>query len=100
MQALGARRAFPTHFGLSALEPDQLFDEAAASLRRAVALASEAVAAGGGASEIAGRLREDELAALPRLAQDTALADRLGETTSYELNAAGIARYLAKRQAG
>src|SRR5207237_1293199 len=30
LKALGARRALPTHFGLSALEPDRLFDEAAA----------------------------------------------------------------------
>ena len=55
---------------------------------------------GGGVPEIAGRLREDELAAIPRLSEDTALAARLGETTSYGLNAAGIARYLAKRKAG
>jgi hypothetical protein len=100
MQALGARRAFPTHFGLSALDPDRLFDEAATSLRRAVALAEDVVVGGGGATEIAGRLREESLAAIPRLAEDPALARRLGETTSYELNAAGIARYLAKRQAG
>src|SRR2546422_173688 len=51
MQALGARRAFPTHFGLSALDPDRLFDEAATSLRGAVALAGEVVAGGGGAPE-------------------------------------------------
>jgi glyoxylase-like metal-dependent hydrolase (beta-lactamase superfamily II) len=100
MQALRAKRAFPTHFGPSSLEPDQLFDEAAASLRRAVALAEQVVVAGGGVPEISGRLREEELAALPRLLEDTALADRLGQTTSYELNAAGIARYLSKRQAG
>ena len=100
MEALGARRAFPTHFGLFALDPDRLFDEAATSLRRAVALAGEVVAGGGGEPEIAGRLRKDSLAAIPRLAEDPALARRLGKTTSYELNAAGIARYLAKRQAG
>ncbi len=100
MKALGARRAFPTHFGLSALDPDRLFDEAAASLRRAVSLAEEVVVRGRGAPEIAARLREESLAAIPRLAEDPALARRLGETTSYELNAAGIARYLAKRQAG
>ena len=100
MQALGARRAFPTHFGLSAREPDELFDEAVTTLRRTVTLAEEVAAGGGGAPEIAARFREASLAAIPRLAEDPALARRLGETTSYELNAAGIARYLAKRQAG
>src|SRR5205085_7725699 len=69
MQALGARRAFPTHFGLFALDPDRLFDEAATSLRRAVALAEDAVVGGRGTTEIAGRLREESLAAIPRLAE-------------------------------
>jgi glyoxylase-like metal-dependent hydrolase (beta-lactamase superfamily II) len=100
MEALGARRAFPTHFGRSVLSPAELFAGAGESLRRAVSLAEEVVASGGGAPEIAGRLREDELAALPRLSEDADLARRLGETTSYELNAAGIARYLRKREAG
>jgi len=100
MRALGARRAFPTHFGLSALDPADLFDDAAASLRRAVAVAEDVVAGGGGAPEIATRLLEDELLAIPGLAEDTALARRLSETTSYELNAAGIARYLTKRGPG
>jgi glyoxylase-like metal-dependent hydrolase (beta-lactamase superfamily II) len=100
LQALGATRAFPTHFGLSAVDPSDLFDEAAASLRRAVCVAEEVVAGGGGEPEIALGLRDDELAALPRLSEDEELANRLGETTSYELNAAGIARYLRKRGAG
>src|SRR2546423_6651145 len=57
MRALGARRAFPTHFGLTALDPDRLFDEAAASLRRAGALAEGVVVGGGGTPGIAARRR-------------------------------------------
>lgn len=100
MAAVGARRAFPTHFGASPLEPGELFDLAAESMRRAVSVAEEAVSAGGGVQEIAELLRADELAALPKLGEDKDLAERLGHTTSYELNAAGIARYLRKRSDG
>lgn len=100
MAALGAKRAFPTHFGLAAVSPDELFAQAEASLRRAVAAAADVVAGGGGAPEIAARLQEDELAALPQLSGDAALAERLGHTTSHQLNAWGIERYLRKRPAG
>jgi glyoxylase-like metal-dependent hydrolase (beta-lactamase superfamily II) len=88
-------RVFPTHFGpMPAVEP--LLDEAGERLRRAVALAEQVAAAGGGLKAIIQAFDEEELGVLPGL--DPVLADRLAHTTSHELNARGVARYLTKRR--
>ena len=95
LRALGARRVFPTHFGaLPKIEP--LFDEASQRLRDAVSIAEKVVAGGGGLEEVAEAYRTEEESRVGRL--DARLAERLARTTSYELNARGIARYLTKRR--
>jgi glyoxylase-like metal-dependent hydrolase (beta-lactamase superfamily II) len=95
VRQLRPRRVFPTHFGpLPAIEP--LLDEAGERLRRAVALAEQVAAAGGGLKAIIQAFDDEELGVLPGL--DPVLADRLAHTTSHELNARGVARYLTKRR--
>ena len=94
--ALGPARVFPTHFGPMPSPVGPLLDEAASRLRRAVALAEQAVDAGGGVREIAAAFESEEVGVAPGL--DPALSDRLAQTTSHELNARGIARYLTKQR--
>jgi glyoxylase-like metal-dependent hydrolase (beta-lactamase superfamily II) len=98
LRSLGARRVFPTHFGLAGVDAPSLLDEAAACLCRAVDVAVAVVSRGGGVAEIAEAMQEEELALVPSLVADAGLAERLGHTTSYDLNARGIARYLTKKR--
>jgi len=98
LRELGARRAFPTHFGLSGLAPSALFDAGGAALQAAVSLALGVVVGGGGLADIIDAMAAEESRAMPVLGTDAALARRLSLTTSYELNARGIARYLTKRR--
>ena len=98
LRELGARRVFPTHFGEAALPAEALFMGAESSLRRAVSLAENVVAAGGGVAAIAAAFQEEEVSLVPGLGSEAGLAARLAMTTSYELNAMGIARYLRRRR--
>jgi glyoxylase-like metal-dependent hydrolase (beta-lactamase superfamily II) len=99
IRALRANRLFPTHYGpvpATGAELGAVLDEAGDRLRRAVSLAEEVVAAGGGLGAITDAFAEEELGVIPGL--DPALADRLAHTTSHQLNAWGVARYLTKRR--
>jgi len=95
LRALGPRRVFPTHFG-ALPEIDPLFDQAGQRLRDAVSIAEKVVAGGGGLEEVAEAYRTEEESRVGEL--DPRLAERLARTTSYELNARGVARYLRKRR--
>lgn len=94
LRSLRPRRLFPTHFG-PVPDVNAAFDEAVLRYRQWVAAAEEAVAAGGGTSEVAEAFRSKTPEFYPSL--DPALIPKLERTTSYELNALGILRYLSKR---
>lgn len=99
IRALGARRVFPTHFGRIALETSELdavFAEAGDAMTRAVSVATGVVERGGGLAAIIEAFKGQQLGALPGL--DPAVAERLAHTTTHELNARGVARYLTKRR--
>lgn len=95
IRAVKARRALPTHFGpLPAI--DTLLEEAQERLRHLVDVALATVNAGGGLAAMIQAFEADELATVPGL--DAGLIDRLAHTTTHELNARGVARYLTKRR--
>lgn len=96
MAALEPARVFPTHYGPMPSPVGPLLAEAASRLRRAVALAERAVRAGGGIPQITAAFAAEEMGVLSGL--DPSLADRLAQTTSHELNARGIARYLTRQR--
>jgi glyoxylase-like metal-dependent hydrolase (beta-lactamase superfamily II) len=95
IRRLRPRRLLPTHYG-AAPSTDPLLDAAGERLREAVELAEKVVAEGGGLAAIREAFRKDEEARAGGLDQE--LDTRLAHTTSYDLNARGIARYLTKRR--
>jgi len=94
LRSLKPKRVFPTHFG-QVPSPDAAFDEAGEQYTRWVAMAEEVFAKGGDQSQIAEAFRAKRQEFYPDLS--TEAIDKLEQTTSYELNAAGIFRYLTKR---
>jgi glyoxylase-like metal-dependent hydrolase (beta-lactamase superfamily II) len=94
LRALGAWRMYPTHFG-PVPDPGDAFDEGAAEMERAVAVARPVVEAGGGIEEIAAAL-----AAARPPTSDRSASERLDRASSDGLNAAGIYRYLTKPPRG
>lgn len=96
LRSLRPGRLYPTHFG-PAPDANAAFDEAILRYRQWVRAAEEAVATGGGPAEVAEAFRSKTSEFYPTL--DPALIPKLERTTSYELNALGILRYLSKREA-
>lgn len=94
LSKLGAARVFPTHFG-PVPEPRSAFDEGESRLRQWVDAAAVVRAAGGGQPEIAQSFRDRRDEFYPGL--DEALLDKFDQTTSYDMNAMGIERYLRKK---
>lgn len=95
LRALGATRVFPTHFG-AVPDNEAAFDEGAQRLEQWVAVAAEVVEAGGDVPEVVEAFKDRTRADYEHLGE--ALLDKLEQTTSFELNALGIVRYLRKRQ--
>lgn len=94
LRALRPSRVFPTHFGPVA-DPDQAFDEAISRFREWVQAAELAVADGADLEGVAEVFREKTRDWYPGIPAQ--VADKLENTTSYRLNAAGILRYLSKK---
>ena len=91
--ALAPQRLLPTHFGAApSVEP--LLAEAAEAMRRVVARGEEVADAGGGVADLAATLARDQAQVWPFL--PAGVADRLEHTTTHDLNARGVARYLTK----
>lgn len=95
LRSLRPRRLFPTHFG-PVPNVNAAFDEAILRLRQWVSTAEEVLALGGEKAQVVEAFRRKTPEFYPTL--DPALIPKLERTTSYELNAAGILRYLSKRQ--
>lgn len=94
LRSLRPRRLFPTHFG-PVPDPNAAFEEGAMRFRQWVQAAEQVVARGGDAPEVAEEFRRRRSDFYPTM--DPALIPRLERTSSYELNALGILRYLKKR---
>lgn len=94
LKVLSPRRVFPTHFG-PVPDPEAALDEAELRFRQWVGAAEPIFARGGDALQIAEAFRENRDEFYPGL--DPALVEKFDNTTSYELNAAGIHRYLRKK---
>lgn len=92
LRSLRPRRLFPTHFG-AVPDVNAAFDEGIMRLRQWVEIAEKVAGEGGGAAEVIEAFRQNTREFYPAL--DPALIPKLERTTSYELNAAGILRYLS-----
>ncbi|HEY8202783.1 MAG TPA: MBL fold metallo-hydrolase [Actinomycetota bacterium] len=90
LRLLGAERMYPTHFG-PVPDPNKAFDEGAAEIERAMAVARRVIEAGGGIEEVAAAL-----AAARPPTSDRSASERLDRASSDRLNAAGIHRYLTR----
>lgn len=97
LRSFRPRRLFPTHFG-PVPDVNAAFDEAVLRFGQWVEVAEEVVASGGGPAEVADAFRRKTTEFYPTL--DQSLVPKLERTTSYELNALGILRYLRKRAEG
>lgn len=95
LRSLRPARIFPTHFG-PAPNADDAFTEGGSRMHQWVEAAEKVIADGGGVEEIAEEFRRKKSEFYPDLSDD--LVKRLEGTTSYDLNAAGIFRYLTKRR--
>jgi glyoxylase-like metal-dependent hydrolase (beta-lactamase superfamily II) len=94
LRGVGAGRVFPTHFDLVP-DIERAFDEGAERIRQWVKRAETALSAGGDVPEV---IQEFERGAREDYAHlDADLLAKFEQTTSYELNALGIVRYLKKR---
>ncbi|MGH9194829.1 MAG: MBL fold metallo-hydrolase [Acidimicrobiia bacterium] len=94
LKAIGAERVFPTHFG-PVPDPDAAYDEAAERIRSWVATAESVTEGGGSVDDVTEAFVQQARIDYAHLSRE--VMDKLEETTSYALNAAGITRYLAKR---
>lgn len=94
LRALGAARVFPTHFG-QAPNPEAAFDEARDQYTKWVAVAEEVFNRGGDQADIAAAFQTKRQEFYPNLSSEA--LDKFEQTTSYQLNAAGMFRYLTKR---
>jgi glyoxylase-like metal-dependent hydrolase (beta-lactamase superfamily II) len=97
IRSLRPARVFPTHFG-PVPEVNPALDEAILRFNQWVGAAKEVMAAGGDVPEIAAAFRSRSREFYPGLTEETQA--KLEGTTSYLLNAAGIARYLKKKAEG
>lgn len=95
LKGLRAARVFPTHFG-PVPSGDPAFDEGADRISQWVATATEVVSEGGGAEEVTEAFRARAKVDYAHL--EPTMIEKFEQTTSYALNAAGIVRYLTKRQ--
>lgn len=95
LRALGAARVFPTHFDLVP-DNEAAFDEGAERITQWVARADAALASGGDIPEVVAGFERGAKSDYAHL--DADLLEKFEQTTSYELNAAGIVRYLRKRE--
>lgn len=95
LRAIGATRVFPTHFDLVP-DNDAAFDEGAERIRQWVGRADVALASGGDIPEVVAEFERGAKSDYAHL--DADLLEKFEQTTSYELNAAGIVRYLRKRE--
>lgn len=91
LRKLNAVRVFPTHFG-PIPEPDLAFDEAILRFEQWVEIAKRVFAAGGDTTAIATEFRRQRDDLYRGVPDD--LVQKFNNTTSYDLNAAGIFRYL------
>lgn len=94
LRALKPLRMFPTHFG-PVPDVDAAFTEGAERMRQWVTVAEEAVGAGGDVSAVARAFQERARIDYAQLTPE--LLEKFEQTTSYELNALGIVRYLTRR---
>jgi len=95
MRAFRASRVLPTHFG-PAPDVNAALDEAILRLNQWVGAAEPVVESGGDANEVAKEFRSRKDDFYPDLTPE--VTARLEGTTSYDLNAAGIVRYLSKKK--
>jgi glyoxylase-like metal-dependent hydrolase (beta-lactamase superfamily II) len=88
-------RLFPTHYG-AAEDSNAVLDEGSMRMNQWVEAAEPIVDRGGGVDEVAEEFmrRKDEF--YPDLSP--AVVEKLEGTTSYDLNARGIVRYLSKKK--
>ncbi|MBW3588943.1 MAG: MBL fold metallo-hydrolase [Actinobacteria bacterium] len=95
MRAFRASRVLPTHFG-PAPDVNAALDEAILRLNQWVEAAEPVVESGGDMTEVAKEFRSRREDFYPDLTSE--VTARLEGTTSYDLNAAGIVRYLSKKK--
>lgn len=95
MRAFRASRVLPTHFG-PAPDVNAALDEAILRLNQWVGAAEPVVSSGGDSNEVAKEFRRRKEDFYPDLTPE--VTARLEGTTSYDLNAAGIVRYLSKKK--
>ena len=93
---LSPKRLFPTHFGPAPV-PDA-FTEGAERIRQWVAAVEEVFTLDADVASIADALRSRREEFYPGMTDE--VIEKLENTTSYELNAAGILRFLKKRAEG
>lgn len=93
LRALGAKRVFPTHFGL---HPDSraVFEESTHRFTQWMDVAKEVFARGGDAREISAEFRRRRQDFYPDVPDD--VLSKFEDTISYDLNAAGMHRYLER----
>lgn len=94
LKAVGAPRVFPTHFG-PVPDPEAAYDEAAERIHSWVETAEEVTSGGGSVDDVTEAFVAKARVDYAHLSKQ--VMDKLEETTSYALNAAGITRYLTKR---
>lgn len=89
-------RIFPTHFGPFP-DPEEALVEAPMRLRQWTEAAELVVRSGGDASAVADKFRQMRDEWYPDL-DSALLIDKFEQTTSYEMNASGIYRYLTRSE--
>lgn len=95
LSKLGASRVFPTHFG-PVPSPAHAFEEALRRFEQWVQIAERVYKEGGDPTAIAAEFRRMRADLYERVPEG--ILQKFDNTTSYELNAAGIYRYLKKRE--
>ena len=88
-------RLFATHFG-PAEDVNSTLDDAGGRMRQWVEAAEPIVDAGGGVDEVAEEFRRRKDEFYPDVSAE--IVEKLEGTTSYDLNARGILRYLSKKK--
>jgi len=94
LKALEPKRVFPTHFG-PVPDPQAALDEGARRLTDWVGVTQELHERGASQAEIAQAFRDKRDLWYPGLTPD--LLEKFEQTTSYEMNAAGMLRYVTKK---
>ncbi len=96
LRSVGATRVLPTHFG-PVPDPAGCFDEAIRRYTQWVEAAEGPLAEGKSIQEIAEVFKEKRFEWYPDLGAD--VIEKFEQTTSYDMNAMGIVRYLKQRGA-